>query len=107
MPRREKLVAPTIHSNGTSARSLQEALQDAALEIEEAKRRLYDCAPHGRDYYVQPEPDALATATAQFASRVKRLDEIHEELVLLHEAIQAQQDLDLEWPKGVRKPPGR
>jgi hypothetical protein len=44
---------PTIHLNGTDAQSLFDGYKAAHEAIKAAQEALAQCAPNGRDYYVQ------------------------------------------------------
>ncbi len=77
---------PTIHSNGTSKASLINDLCDASNTLEEAYQTLKRCAPNGRDYYLQGAV-AMETAEREHISRLKRLDEVKQEVDALTVAI--------------------
>ena len=87
----KNLTFPTIHLNGSSGMQLQEDLLHAANAIYEAREKLNQCAPHGRDYYVQGD-EALQLAQEQFNDRVKKLNSIYEELYAIYNNIQEQVD---------------
>jgi|WetSurSiteA1Bulk_404760.scaffolds.fasta_scaffold24201_1 hypothetical protein len=89
---RKKLVVPTIHLNGSSPDRLMEVIREAAGGVDDARRKLQECAPHGRDYYVQQDPEALTKATEQHLARMAKLDGVYDDLAALYEAIQAQVD---------------
>lgn len=80
---------PTIHLNGTSAQSLMDDLENAHEKIREAIQALSQCAPNGRDYYVQ-ESGALVVAQEEHQARMSKLVSIKAELEALAEGIDAQ-----------------
>lgn len=77
---------PTVHLNGTSYDGLFEPLCEAGGAIRKAITALQECAPHGRDYYLQGE-GALAVATSEHLARVSRLQSVLEELQVVMEGI--------------------
>lgn len=81
------MIAPTIHLNGTSRESLLEALETAYRKLGEAYDALKQTAPNGRDYYPQG-PNAIGQATSEHFARLKRIDEVRDELEALAIAIQ-------------------
>lgn len=68
-------VFPTVHLNGTSKKALLEAIENAHCAISEAMQKLRECAPNGRDYYVQPV-GTLERAIAKHQSRCKNLTDL-------------------------------
>lgn len=48
-----EVVAPIIHMNGSSKDRLIEALSNAYDKFSEAYDALRQCAPNGRDYYLE------------------------------------------------------
>jgi hypothetical protein len=80
------LVTPTININGSDARQLMDALNDAMRSLHDASRALSKCSPHGRDYHMQG-PDALRIAIQQHVSRGQRLVDISTELMTIALAI--------------------
>ena len=80
------MILPTIHSNGTKKYVLINALCEAAQALNVAYELLKRTAPHGRDYY--PQGDAvLRQAEGAHFDRLKRLDEIKDEVDALTDAI--------------------
>ncbi len=51
---------PTVHLNGTGAEDLLRQYQDAYHAVERALEVVARSCPHGRDYYVQADPQAAA-----------------------------------------------
>jgi len=86
---------PTVHLNGTSAESLMKQLRDAAEAVDKAIGKCAEAMPHGRDYYVQdtsPTDYVLAKGAAQEAiaemrARIAKLEEVEQELCLMHQAV--------------------
>lgn len=61
-----KLPIPTIHTNGTSAKSLTEQARNVYSAIGDTLEATAQARPHGRDYYPQGD---LALQSAQDAHR--------------------------------------
>jgi len=80
---------PTIHINGTDAKSLREQLLDAVTAVRHAQNKLLQAMPHGRDYYVQ-DGDAINEAQAEMRARIAKLGEVEADLVTLYEGIVTQ-----------------
>ena len=70
---------PTIHLNGTSAKSLLQDYCDAMLAIEKAQVALAKCSPNGRDYYPQGD-EALRKAIKEHNRRAEKLREVWTEI---------------------------
>ncbi len=85
----KELTFPTIHSNGTDAMSLMNALEEAYRAIDAARDALQKTAPHGRDYYVQ-EGDAFLKARNDFQIRQQALATVQEELLAIFQNIEKQ-----------------
>lgn len=81
------MIFPTVHMGGTSKNSLLEALEDARTALRAAETALRETAPHGRDYYLDKNPDALKIATQEYIRRCTALAQVHEELLTLSENI--------------------
>jgi hypothetical protein len=80
------MLKPTIHLNGTDARSLFEGYKTAHEAVKAAQRALAQCAPNGRDYYVQkfnPPLGALNEAMAEHRARMAALETIERDLETL------------------------
>jgi hypothetical protein len=75
-----KLSIPTVHLNGTSKESLLEQLRRAVEAVNRASDAVSSASPHGRDYYVQADPDAFTMAARQHAARIIKLRDIAKEL---------------------------
>ncbi len=84
------LIAPTVHLNGTSRESLMQSYHDAYATIEAALTMLGETAPHPRDYYVHPTPNAFDAAREQYTTRVRLLRSVQDELMFLYEAVEKQ-----------------
>ena len=76
------LVKPSVHLNGTSAEELLNGYAAAFSALSAARDKLALTAPHGRDYYVQPD-DAIAAATEQHVRRMQRLTAVIHEIETL------------------------
>lgn len=79
----EEIVTPAVHLGGTSKEGLKDPLIIARNAVLAAQSLLRECAPHGRDYYTQPDPDAYTTAARQHNSRMRALDVIQRQLTYL------------------------
>ena len=81
---------PSIHLNGTSANWLRETYARALWAVQDAKKALAECAPNGRDYYVQEATpglgkDASCEAMDEHRARAQMLDSIERDLAKLVE----------------------
>ena len=86
-----ELTAPTIHLNGSSGEELAARLEAAGAALFSAREALALTAPNARDYYPQG-PDAHGRARREHDARARRLLEVQEELVQLHEHVVAAVD---------------
>jgi hypothetical protein len=75
---------PTIHMNGTSARSLAEDYSTAGRAVGAACEALAKAGPNGRDYYPQGA-EAMKAATSEHCARMERLRAVKAELLALLE----------------------
>ena len=76
------LTLPTVHMNGTGARSLTEQYLVAANAVTGAIHDCHESAPNGRDYYTQGG-EALPLAEKEYWDRIDRLESVLEELNVL------------------------
>ena len=83
------MIVPTIHLNGTSKESLLEDLDSAFDALDVAFNKLKRTAPNGRDYYPQG-PDALQKATDEHFDRLRKVQEVVDDLQSLMIAIDEQ-----------------
>ncbi len=83
------LTFPTIHLNGSGAKQLAEALEEAYRTLDVARDALQKTAPHGRDYYVQ-EGDAFLKARNEFQARQQALAKVQAELLAIYQAVEKQ-----------------
>ena len=90
--RTTNLTFPIVHLNGTSGSYLKVAYEEAGYALAEALEHLRQTAPHGRDYYVSKDPEALAKATAEYTARVEKLSEMIEDMAELSAAVRQQID---------------
>jgi hypothetical protein len=86
-----KLTVPSVHLNGTSFAGLHDPLVRAGSDISSAIGSLAECAPHGRDYYIQGE-NAYAKARDEHLSRIARLQSVLDEIKVLARQVQKAQD---------------
>jgi hypothetical protein len=87
MSDRPKVVVPIVHLNGTSAKSLKDALDKTYDALTAVMDALREGGPNGRDYYL--EPGKLDKAIAQQRRRMETVkalqDEIEAEMVGIDE----------------------
>lgn len=76
------IITPTIHSNGTSARSLCEGYTSAYIAVDAAIDAICAAGPNGRDYYPQGD-GAFMEAHTEHLARLTQLNAIREELETL------------------------
>lgn len=81
---------PTVHLNGTSKESLIAGYRDAYQAIDAAIDAVRLTGPHGRDYYVQTDPDALQVAIIEHTERLRKLHVLKTEMEELAIAVQDQ-----------------
>lgn len=81
------MIAPRVHMNGTSRKSLLESIIEASQTISLAIGALRNTAPHGRDYYVISDI-AYVQARAEYEARLTRLHETNKELIAMYRAIE-------------------
>lgn len=77
---------PCIHLNGTSKERLIEALCEASYALNAAYEALKQTAPNGRDYYPLG-PQAMKQAEEEHFARLRKVDEVKNEIDALAEAI--------------------
>jgi len=82
------MILPTIHDNGTSKDQLVKELIDVHEALDTAYRVMKETAPNARDYYPQG-PRKFAIAVEEHLGRLKRLDQIKEEIGELIRGIDA------------------
>lgn len=85
------MMVPTIHSNGTSKKSLFEGYAKAYGTVNEAIKALAETGPNGRDFYPQG-PDALEKAIDEHFGRMKKLTDVLDEIQTLSNTIYGQED---------------
>jgi len=96
-----KALVPTVHMNGTSAHELRGQL-DAAIEaLREARQKLVQAAPNGRDYYPQPG-NMVEVATGQHERRCQSLNDMISDLEEQRDHVQAVIDFQTEQRQEVR-----
>lgn len=77
-----KPLVPTVHLNGTDGASLMACYLEARQAVDFAMEALKATAPHGRDYYVQPDKGALSRATAEYMARMAALETVDRKSVV-------------------------
>lgn len=87
-----EVIAPTVHLNGSGKESLRGQLIGAIRGIQSAQEALKECAPHGRDYYVQeneitPSGKPYNRAREEWADRLNRLESVKVELFAIYENV--------------------
>lgn len=85
-----KLTVPTVHLNGTSFAGLYDPLLHVRVKLSEVIDSLAECAPHGRDYYLQDD-GAHARARDEHLSRIARLQSVLDEVKVLARQVQKQE----------------
>lgn len=75
---------PTIHLNGTSAKTLQDEIRKACSDLQMARMSLASMTVHARDHYVKHDKDSFKFARDEHVARLKALDDIYEELTALY-----------------------
>lgn len=81
---------PTVHMNGTSAKTLSGDLESAVESLDAAIDRLAACAPNARDYYPQGNA-AFGVAIAEHRQRVDALRMVRADLTAIWEHVENQQ----------------
>ena len=81
---------PTIHLNGSSKKQLIEDLSSANNALFDTIEALSKCAPHQRDYYVNPDKNAFPVACKEHRERIGQLLEVKQEIVSIMCAIEDQ-----------------
>lgn len=91
-PETIKLVqSPTVHLNGTSGEALHREVTAAIDPLRQAVEAVKNMTVHGRDYYVQTNPDLnLHRAEQQARERFRKLNEVLDELLVYRYKIKSQ-----------------
>jgi len=74
---------PIIHLNGSGVENLLGPLKEAVSALSAAADAVAKTAPHPRDYYVSPNPGLYDKARTEHISRLRKIEEIREELTEL------------------------
>ncbi len=82
--RRENMMLPTIHLNGTSPKTLLEDHLNALRAVQTAMEAIAAAAPNGRDFYPQG-PDACGKAGVEHRERIARLKKVYDEMMAIAE----------------------
>jgi glucose-6-phosphate 1-dehydrogenase len=72
------LIKPTVHMNGTSAKSLAEQYANAGYALNAAIMALEAIDVNGRDYYPQGD-GVIQDAIKQHAERIRQVVQVREE----------------------------
>lgn len=86
----ETLSIPTVHLNGTSGNALLDQLMTAINALHDAREALAMAAPHGRDYYVQPDTSGFDRAQEEHRARLRQIEGVIHELGTLAEGVSDQ-----------------
>ena len=86
MPQTKTLVVPCIHMNGTSEKSLLDAIEEAYMSLGVALDKLRECVPNARDYYVYAG-NKFDEAREQHRSRTLAIHNARDELQAIAVAI--------------------
>ena len=78
---------PSIHLNGTSAKTLQDEIRKACSDLQMARMAVADLTVHARDHYVKADLSSFTKARDEHVSRLQRLDDIYNELIELYKGI--------------------
>lgn len=76
------MIKPTIHLNGTDARTLAAGYERVANLAHDLIEALAQNAPNGRDYYPQG-PFAVGAAVEEHFARIRAVRKVHEEIMAL------------------------
>lgn len=74
------MIAPHVNLNGTSRQALFDAYLKTAEALREARLRLEETAPHGRDY---PDPVSLSRAQWEYRSRWHKVMSVYDDMTTL------------------------
>ena len=85
-----KVTLPSIHMNGTSAKTLCEEIRKACSDLQMARMSLASMTVHSRDHYVKTDPDSYVKARNEQMARLDKIDAIYKELTDLYLGIRDQ-----------------
>jgi hypothetical protein len=80
------MIAPMVHLNGTGIDELIRQVRTAVEAIDTAIEACKQAAPHARDYYLISD-SAVLQATCEHLARLRKLEEVHNELSVIWRAI--------------------
>jgi len=83
MTKRDRIPAPKVNLNGTSAKALTAQVVAVREALEALDKALAEASPHGRDYQLQPEVD-LAEARGFHAANRAYVSEMADAYGVLH-----------------------
>ena len=72
------IVTPIIHMNGDRKQTLMDNIENAYMAVREAMKKLRECAPNGRNYYLVP--GRMQLAEAQHRERQENLNAVYKSL---------------------------
>lgn len=81
------LTFPIVHLNGSGRDNLLKQYRDAYDALHNAIGALIEMSPHGRDYYVHPDPEAFSNARQDNRKRIAKLNEVLDEISILRNRI--------------------
>lgn len=81
---------PSIHLNGTLARSLCAEIRDVVDALAIARRALQNMTVHGRDHYVKLDKESFSKARAEHEARFAAIDNLEKELTEIYLGIRDQ-----------------
>ena len=83
---------PTIHLNGSNAHGMLDGFFKLIEALQVAEHALQDCAPNGRDFYLQGPNATMAIneATNEHTARLKALIGVREEIEQIAQSVQDQ-----------------
>jgi ferritin-like metal-binding protein YciE len=81
------MIHPTVHLNGTSKDELLRQWLDAYHALREAREKMFDAMPHGRDYYPQGD-GVIYKAQDEHRARIEKINEVLHDLETLAEGVQ-------------------
>lgn len=80
------MLAPTIHSNGDTRKTLKDGMADAYKAVGKAIDAMSGMTPNGRNYYTQGEK-AFEVAREDYMNMVKKLVDVRTEILATYQAI--------------------
>lgn len=81
------VTTPSIHSNGTDAKTLQEEIRKACSDLMVARMSVAAMTVHSRDHYVKADKESFKAAQTEHVARLKALDVIYNDLIEVYKGI--------------------